>query len=67
MNDRYLYNLGLPACRLPLSSLDCFCCNVFVPCSVFNSLLILTPFPPEDYLISGELKSDRKYFSFGES
>jgi hypothetical protein len=26
----------------------------------------ITPFPPEDYLFSGGLKSDRKYFSFGE-
>ena len=27
----------------------------------------LTPFPPEDYLFSGRLKSDRKYFSSGEN
>ncbi len=27
----------------------------------------ITPFPPEDYLFSGRLKSDRKYFSSGEN
>ena len=26
-----------------------------------------TPFPSEDYLFSGGLKSDRKYFRFGEN
>jgi hypothetical protein len=31
-----------------------------------EKLLAVTPFPPEDYLFSGGLKSDRKYFSFGE-
>ena len=28
---------------------------------------VFTPFPPEDYLFFGRLKSDRKYFSSGEN